>query len=146
MGEVGDTYVVHGLDLVSRDGGPVVEHQGRRGNESRDVRQPNFKKSDLYQYQLIVLAQFAETGDAFRELHHPLHAGRDVRRELLPQPASFGFQGLRRRGGHLAPLRTARRQHDRFPHQVASVFLGVGTVGVVGLGHGQDDVVNCQLF
>lgn len=78
------THVIHSLQLLPGDRRPIVEHEGRARGQSGHVTQPDFEEADLDEDQLVVLAQIAETGNPFREFHHPLDTGRYVRGKLLP--------------------------------------------------------------
>lgn len=110
------------------------------------MTKPHFEKTNLNQYQLIILTQIAETRYSFGELHYPLDAGRDIGGELLPQPAPLVLHGLGRRRGRLAVRRTGRRHNHRLSHQTACVLLGVAAVGVVCLRYGEDYIVHGQLL
>lgn len=65
------------------------------------MRQPHLEEAQFDEYQLIVLREITEAWHAFCELHNALYAGRDARRELLPQPDLLELQALRHSGDNL---------------------------------------------
>lgn len=65
------------------------------------MREPHLEEAQFDEYQLIVLREITEAWHAFCELHNALYAGRDARRELLPQPDLLELQTLRHSGDNL---------------------------------------------
>lgn len=95
------THIVEYLQLLACQIGAIVQRQRRIVDQARHMRQPHLEEAQFDEYQLIVLREVTETGHTFRELHNPLDAGRDARRELLPQPDLLELQALRHGGDNL---------------------------------------------